>query len=227
MLLRVGLNCAHIIPNALKILPCLWIRTGSAVTHVLVLQFLTMVLSSHLSFWHYYVAMASPQTYDKNPQTNAFVERIHQVIGNSIRTMELHTRKFDDITLNAILQNVAYGLRATYHSYLTASPGQLAFRRDMIINAVYLANWKDLSHRCRQQIHRNNTQENKSRIPHEYSIGDTVYIRKSNVEQKLSPLQGPFVIDMVHTKGIVTTRRSPMITERTNIRCLHSASPSL
>jgi hypothetical protein len=59
--------------------------------------------------------------------------------------MELHTRKFDDITLNAILQNVAYGLRATYHSSLTAS--HVTFGRDMIINAVYLANWKDLSHR--------------------------------------------------------------------------------
>jgi hypothetical protein len=88
--------------------------------------------------------------------------------------MELHTRKFDDIALNTILQNVAYGLTSTYHSSLTASPCQLAFGRDMIINAVYLANWKDLSHRRRQQIHRNNTHENKSRIPHEYSIDDSI-----------------------------------------------------
>jgi transposase InsO family protein len=46
----------------------------------------------------------------KNPQTNTFVERIHQVIGDSIRTMKLHTCIFDDMYLNAILQNVAYGL---------------------------------------------------------------------------------------------------------------------
>jgi hypothetical protein len=51
----------------------------------------------------------------------------------------------------------------------------------MIINAVYLANWKDLSHRRQQQIHRNNKHENKSRIPHEYSIVDSVYIRKSRL----------------------------------------------
>jgi hypothetical protein len=84
-----------------------------------------------------YGVTVKPMTI-KNPQTNAFVKRIHQVIA----TMELHTRKFDDIDLNTILQNVAYGLRATYHSSLTASSCQLAFGRDMIINAVYLANWR-------------------------------------------------------------------------------------
>ena len=160
----------------------------------------------------------------KNPQTNAFVERIHQVIGDSIRTMELNTRKFDDITLNAILQNVAYGLRATYHSSLAASPCQLVFGRDMMINAVYLANWKDLRDKRRIQIRQNNTKENKSRIAHEYSIGDSVYIKKSNVEQKLNPLQGPFVIKLVHSNGTVTIQRSSTVTERINIRRIHPAS---
>jgi Integrase zinc binding domain len=96
-----------------------------------------------LELLHSYGVIAKPTTI-KNPQANAFVERIHQVIGDSIRTMELHKRKFDDTTVNAILQNVAYGLQATYHSSLAASPGQLIFGRDMIINAIYLANWKDL-----------------------------------------------------------------------------------
>jgi hypothetical protein len=171
-----------------------------------------------------YCVTAKPTTI-KNPQTNAFVERIHQVIGDSVRTMELHTRKFDDITINAILQNVAYGLRATYHSSLTASPCQLAFGRDMIINAIYLANWKDLTCRRQKQIYKNNANENKSRISHEYSSSDFVYIRKSNVEQKLNPLQGPFMVNKVHTNGTITIQRSPTITERINIRRLHPASP--
>jgi hypothetical protein len=65
--------------------------------------------------------------------------------GDSVRTMELHTRKFDKMTINLILQSVAYGLRATYHSSLTDSPCQLTFGRGMITNAIYLANWKDLT----------------------------------------------------------------------------------
>ena len=138
--------------------------------------------------------------------------------------MELNKRKFDDTTINAVLQNVAYGLRSTYHSSLAASPGQIIFGRDMIINAVYLANWKDLQTRRSIHIRHNNTRENKSRVPHDYAIGDFVYIRKSNIKQKLNPLQGPFPIEKVHTNGTVTIRRSPTVSERINIRRLHPAS---
>jgi Integrase zinc binding domain len=81
----------------------------------------------------------------KNPQTNAFVERVHQVIGDAIRSMELHTKHCNDVTIQAVLQNVAYGLHATYHSSIATSPRQLVFGRNMIINSLYLANWKNLA----------------------------------------------------------------------------------
>ena len=106
------------------------------------------------------------------------------------------------------------GLLYTYHSSLAASPGQIVFGRDMIINAVYLANWKDLHARRDIQIRQNNFRENKSRIPHPYAPGDSVYIRKSNIDQKLNHLQGPFVIDKVQTNGTVTIRRFTTVSER-------------
>jgi transposase InsO family protein len=56
-----------------------------------------------------YGVAAKPTTI-KNPQANAFVERIHQVMGNSIHSMELSKRHFDDTSVNAILQSVAYVL---------------------------------------------------------------------------------------------------------------------
>ena len=139
--------------------------------------------------------------------------------------MELNKRPYDDTSANAILQNVAYGLRATYHSSLAASPSQLVFGRDMIVNAVYLANWNALKSRRLAQIRRNNKNENKSRTPHIYHPGDSVYLRKSNVEQKLNTLQGPFKITAVHSNGTVTIQRTPTICERINIRRLHPASP--
>jgi hypothetical protein len=95
----------------------------------------------------------------------------------------------------------------------------------MVINSLYLANWKNLTTRRQTQIHQNNVSENKSRISHDYNIDDLVYIRKSAVEQKLSPLQGPFPIIKVHTNGTVTIRRSTAVCERINIRRLHPASP--
>jgi hypothetical protein len=67
----------------------------------------------------------------------------------AIRKMELHKRQFDDTTINAVLQSVAYGLCFTYHFSLAASPGQIIFGQDMIINAVYLAKWKDLQRRSK------------------------------------------------------------------------------
>jgi hypothetical protein len=40
-----------------------------------------------------YGVTAKPTTI-KNPKTNAFVEQIHQVIGDSIRTIELKIRRY-------------------------------------------------------------------------------------------------------------------------------------
>jgi hypothetical protein len=44
-------------------------------------------------------------------------------MSDSICTMEFLKSQFDDTTINAVLQSVAYGLRLTYHSSLAASPG--------------------------------------------------------------------------------------------------------
>jgi hypothetical protein len=95
--------------------------------------------------------------------------------------MELHTKAFDDTTINKVLQNVANGLRATNHSSLSASPCQLVFGRDMVINTIYLPNWKALSERRTAQIWKNNINENKNQVAHEYLVGESVYLHKSNI----------------------------------------------
>jgi hypothetical protein len=109
-------------------------------------------------------------------------------------------------------------------SSLYASPCQLVFGRDMVINAIYLENWKALSERRRAQIRKNNINQNKNRVANEYLVGESVYLRKSNIEQTLVPLQGPFPITAVHTNGTVTIQRSSTVSERINIRQLHPAS---
>ena len=47
--------------------------------------------------------------------------------------MNLSARIFDEDSIHAVLQNVAFSFRATYHSILRSSPGQLVFGRDMIV----------------------------------------------------------------------------------------------
>ena len=77
----------------------------------------------------------------RNPQTNAIVERIHQVIANMIRTFELETNYLDeDDPWKGILSATAFAVRSTYHTTLKKTPGQLVFGRDMIFSIKHVAN---------------------------------------------------------------------------------------
>jgi hypothetical protein len=78
----------------------------------------------------------------RNPQANAIVERVHQTIGNIIRTFELNENYLDeDDPWKGILAATAFAIRATYqHTSLQKPPGQLVFGRDMIFNIQHTAN---------------------------------------------------------------------------------------
>ena len=79
----------------------------------------------------------------RNPQANAIVERIHQVIANMIRTFELETNYLDqDDPWKGILSATAFAVRSMYHTTLKKTPGQLVFGRDMIFNIKHVANWE-------------------------------------------------------------------------------------
>ena len=64
----------------------------------------------------------------RNLQANAIVERIHQVIGNMIRTFELEDNYLDESdSWKGILSAAAFAVRSTYHTTLKKSPEQLVF----------------------------------------------------------------------------------------------------
>jgi hypothetical protein len=50
-----------------------------------------------------------------------------------------------------ILVAVAFALRSTYHMTLQATPGQLIFGRDMVLNVQHLTDWTAIK-ACKQQI---------------------------------------------------------------------------
>jgi transposase InsO family protein len=54
----------------------------------------------------------------RNPQANAIVERVHQVIGgNIIRTFELEDNYLDDADpWKGILSAIAFAVRSTFHN---------------------------------------------------------------------------------------------------------------
>ena len=73
-------------------------------------------------------------TTDYNPQGNSIVERIHQVLGDRLRTFELENRELmaEEKTFEPFLTACAYAIRCAYHTTLKATPGQLVYGHDKV-----------------------------------------------------------------------------------------------
>ena len=170
----------------------------------------------------------SKLTTVRNPQANGILERTHQVIGNLLRSTRLMSQ--DLSTLDAqqeLLAPVTWAINSTYHTTLQATPGQLAFQRDMIMPTTYLANWATIQHRRQEQSIDSTTKENSSRIRHEYCLNDRVLIRRGIGNPYLGklarPTDGPYkIIDIAQLpiNGTVLIQRTANSTERVNIHRL-------
>ena len=156
----------------------------------------------------------------RNPQANAVLERVHQTLGNIVRTFELEDKYLDeDDPWAGILSAAAFAIRSTYHTTLQASPGQLVFGRDMIFNIKHVANWQAIKQKKQQIIQKNNKRENAKRIPHEYRIGDLVLLTRNQPNKYERPYEGPYKIEEVLTNGTVCLKKGVVI-ETVNIRRL-------
>jgi len=85
----------------------------------------------------------------RNPQANAILERVHQVLMAMVRTSELDMA--DSVAPNdvdVVLTNASCAIRSTYHTVLKASPGAAIFGRDMLFDVPFIADWKKLSQLC-------------------------------------------------------------------------------
>ena len=154
-----------------------------------------------------------------NPQANSIIERVHQVVGNMLRTFEMQKRELDDLyPFDEFLTSAAYAIRCTYHTMLQASPGELVYGRDMHLPIQFIADWASIALRKQKEIDRNNERENANRINWDYKVGDEVLLAKPGIIPKLdTPRTGPYVIKRVHTNGTITIQKG-VVTERVNIR---------
>jgi RNase H-like domain found in reverse transcriptase/Integrase zinc binding domain/Reverse transcriptase (RNA-dependent DNA polymerase) len=157
----------------------------------------------------------------RNPQANAIIERIHQTIGNIIRTFEVQDNYLDeDDPWEGILAATMFAVRATYHTTLQATPAQLVFGRDAILNIRFEANWNYIKEQKQKLIHKNNKAENAKRIPHKYKVGDKVLFREiETAKYGNNPWTGPYIIRQVRTNGSVLLQKGAVI-EPINIRLI-------
>ncbi len=140
----------------------------------------------------------------RNPQANAIVERIHQVLGNMIRSFELENHYLDeDDPWKGLLTAAAFAIRATMHTTLQKTPGQLVFGRDMILNVQHQADWELIKRRKQDRINSNNQKENSKRIPHTYRVGDKVLLNRDTENKMEAPFSGPYEILETYDNGTV------------------------
>ena len=71
-----------------------------------------------------------------NPQSNAVLERIHQVLQDCLLTFELDEADInenDEDPFDEYLAAAAYAIRCGFHASHGYSPGELVFGRDMFM----------------------------------------------------------------------------------------------
>jgi transposase InsO family protein len=107
-------------------------------------------------------------TTSKNPQANSICERMHQKVGNVLRTL-LHGQPPQQTTgacakefINEALAITMHAIRAGTHSMLGSSPGSLVFNRDMFHIISLIADWHAVTKRREHLVNTNLMRKNRN-----------------------------------------------------------------
>ena len=160
----------------------------------------------------------SVPTTVKNPQAN-FVERVHQTLGNMLRSYELEDHDFDyQDPWSQILANCAWAIRSTVHSVLNATPAQIVFGRDMLFDLSFTTEYKEIKKRKQEASDANTHKENSKRVKHEYKVNDQVLLDRGVLQRKLNPKRdGPYQVVQVYSNGALKIQKGIYV-QRVSIR---------
>ena len=168
----------------------------------------------------------------RNPQGNSLIERIHQTIGQVLRTVVAAKDPKSLSEGNAVIEET---LATAMHACRCAcseslgfeSPGALAFGRDMFLDIPLIADILAIQNNRQLLVDKRLLRANAKRIKHDYAVGDLIWKRNYiGLSDKLKPtVSGPYSIERVHTNGTVTIRLSPHVQERINIRRIRPKFP--
>ena len=162
-------------------------------------------------------------TTTRNPQANSVLERVHLTIGNMLRTMELYDSELPELEnigkWDGVLAAVMLAVRSTVHTTLKVTPAQAVFGRDMLLNIPVKVDWKEIKNNKQKEINRNNSKENKNRIPHDYHVGEKVLIRKRTQSKygECPCWERPYRITRINDNGTVRIQKG-IIHEIVNMR---------
>ena len=149
----------------------------------------------------------------QNPQSNGIIERIHQVVGDMIRTRAICSKHDLDehFGFHGVLAAVRDAVRCIVHTTTQATPTQLVFGRDALLNISFEADWQCIKQRKQHRIVQNNKAENAKRRDHTYHPGDEVMV-KADPSRKLDGPRwiGPYTVSQVYDNGTLQlTKAAP------------------
>jgi len=177
--------------------------------------------------WPFQLVLQQTQIKDvpttvKNPQSNAICERMHQTVGNVLRTL-LHAHRPTNVQeatelVDTALATTMHAIRSTVHSTLQMSPGALVFHRDMLLNLPLHADLQAIHAHRQLLINEDLRRANSKRLNHDYQVNELAMIIEYDPTKLQEKARGPFQITRVHANGTVTLQIKPTVTQRLNIR---------
>jgi hypothetical protein len=107
--------------------------------------------------------------------------------------------------VDVFLDNAAWAICSTYHTVLKASPGAAIFRRDMLFNIPFMANWHKIEEQNQSLTNRGNQRRKAKHIDYDYKVRDKVLLINEGILLKAEPAYGnePWTITTVHTNGTI------------------------
>ena len=116
------------------------------------------------------------------------------------------------------LTNAAWAVCSTYHPVLKTSPGVAIFRRDMLFDVLFLADWSKIGEYRQKQTDKNTVKENSGHVNWDYQSGDIVLVIKDGILRKSKSRYDSehWTITSIHTNGTIRIQ-SGTKSERLNI----------
>ena len=158
-----------------------------------------------------------------SPQSNAILERVHDVMKTSLRA-ELHSNPPTNLQeanqiIDRVLASAQYAVQVCVNKTYGLSPGTIVFHRDMLLPLPILVDLQLLREKRQVVIDKNNLRENKRRKEHDYMVGDQFLIIAYKPNALEARANGPpYTITQVHSNGTVSYGLNEEVIDRINIR---------
>ncbi len=101
-----------------------------------------------------------------------------------------------------------------YPPYSTkTSPGAAIFGHDMLLDILFIADWKTIGEHRQRLTDHNTDHKNKGRIDYDYKVGQKILVQNEGILRKAQSMwqNDPWTIRTVHTNGTITVQRGTKV----------------